>query len=169
MRLFIRKEFTHLVKVFFWMESRSSWSALIRPFSKSFLSSSWRRLSEYRLLMVAASTAPLLSWTLNNCHHGTALCQCLILQHKSHLTLRLREREAQFEDFTFAQQFAPASERRVNCSCLLLSSRTCWQKMVRYWDQNIRLQDYILFTITLQLTRSQIMTLRTKKLLISFG
>ena len=36
----------------------------------------------------------------------------MIIDHKSHLTLRLRESEAQFEEFTFAQQFAPASERR---------------------------------------------------------
>ena len=36
----------------------------------------------------------------------------MIIDHKSHLTLRLRESEAQFEELTFAQQFAPASERR---------------------------------------------------------
>ena len=46
----------------------------------------------------------------------------MIIDHKSHLTLRLRESEAQFEEFTFAQQFAPASERRRTAPLLSYSA-----------------------------------------------
>lgn len=68
-RLLLRKELTHLVKVFFCIESRSSCKVFIRPFSKSWLSSSWRRW-EYRLLMVTISFqlhVRSYSWTLTCC------------------------------------------------------------------------------------------------------